>query len=577
MLRKKSIIPPTQNLVIKHKSSSGFNSNLNQLRLTSTKAPGANVRKDAPFRYPVAWRDPKFYDQKDLDTEMRRVFEVCHGCRLCFNMCNSFPTLFDLVDKSPTGEVDSVPSPEFKKVADDCTLCDMCYVNKCPYVPPHPFNIDFPHMILRYRALENRDQNEKHVIADEDQRPDVFPTVEETTGPQPDPADKYAPTTPEVKTVEGLDRNLKFEKPSFTSQIITYTDLLGKLGTIFPSLTNWAISTKNRLTRPIMDKLLSIHPDAALPPYSKRYRRESQDPPSTSTATMSQNNEETESTTNTKERKVLMYMTCLGSYNRPEIIESATRVLERNGVSVKQAYGECCGMPRFEQGDLDAVSQKAKEVSNYLASYINQGYSIVTCVPSCTLMFKNEWAALLPEDTNVVKLSRNTFDISEYIVDIARNEGLNKEGLNSLPYNSITLHNACHSKAQTMGNKAIQMLRKVPKLKVNIVDRCSGHGGSWGCKSPNFETALKVGKPAFESALRQAKSKSQMDDCGEMCVSSECPLAADHLKQGIEMTASKDEDIGTVTVDNKHPVELLAEAYAIHPMSTQKTASAQQS
>ncbi|MEK9684438.1 MAG: (Fe-S)-binding protein, partial [Rhodospirillaceae bacterium] len=111
---------------------------------------------EAPIRHPIDWKNPDYYDEKKLDDEMRRVFDICHGCRRCFNLCDSFPRLFDLIDDSETGELDSVSSEGFKPVVDACTLCDMCFMTKCPYVPPHEFDLDFPHLMLRYRALENK-------------------------------------------------------------------------------------------------------------------------------------------------------------------------------------------------------------------------------------------------------------------------------------------------------------------------------------------------------------------------------------------------------------------------------------
>src|SRR5579872_572414 len=108
----------------------------------------------APTREIIKWNDPDFADEAKLDVEMRRVFDICHGCRRCFNLCDSFPRLFDLIDEGPTGELDAVKSEQFKPVVDACTLCDMCFMTKCPYVPPHAFNLDFPHLMLRYRVAE---------------------------------------------------------------------------------------------------------------------------------------------------------------------------------------------------------------------------------------------------------------------------------------------------------------------------------------------------------------------------------------------------------------------------------------
>src|SRR5215469_15889403 len=109
---------------------------------------------EAPTRHTIDWRSPDFTDAEKLDAEMRRVFDICHGCRRCFNLCNSFPRLFDLVDASPSGEVHDVKSEDFSSVVEACTLCDMCFMTKCPYVPPHEFNLDFPHLMLRYRVAE---------------------------------------------------------------------------------------------------------------------------------------------------------------------------------------------------------------------------------------------------------------------------------------------------------------------------------------------------------------------------------------------------------------------------------------
>ncbi len=109
---------------------------------------------EPPKRHPLSWQTPEFYDEGLLLHELERVYDVCHGCRRCFNLCRAFPTLFDLVDDSKTGELDSVDKKDFWKVVDQCYLCDMCFMTKCPYVPPHPLNIDFPHLMLRAKAVK---------------------------------------------------------------------------------------------------------------------------------------------------------------------------------------------------------------------------------------------------------------------------------------------------------------------------------------------------------------------------------------------------------------------------------------
>src|SRR5690606_1433282 len=111
---------------------------------------------DAPTRHPLDWKNPEFYDQAALDKELERVFDICHGCRRCVSLCHAFPTLFDLVDESPTMEVDGVAKADYAKVVDHCYLCDLCYQTKCPYVPPHEWNVDFPHLMLRAKAVKHR-------------------------------------------------------------------------------------------------------------------------------------------------------------------------------------------------------------------------------------------------------------------------------------------------------------------------------------------------------------------------------------------------------------------------------------
>src|SRR5262249_14309546 len=160
----------------------------------------------------IDWQSPDFYDEAKLDAELRRVFDICHGCRRCFNLCDSFPRLFDLVDKSPNETLEEVPSAEFKHVVDACTLCDMCFMTKCPYVPPHEFNLDFPHLMLRYRVVEAR---------------------------------------------KG--------KVPFAERELTKTDRNGKIGSSVAPLANWASSTGNKPVRGMLEKVAAVDAEARLP------------------------------------------------------------------------------------------------------------------------------------------------------------------------------------------------------------------------------------------------------------------------------------------------------------------------
>jgi glycerol-3-phosphate dehydrogenase subunit C len=201
-------------------------------------------------------------------------------------------------------------------------------------------------------------------------------------------------------------------------------------------------------------------------------------------------------------------------------------------------------MPQLAQGELSRVAAKARNVAAALTSYIERGYDVIALIPSCALMLKFEWPLLLPKNESVAKLARATFDLSEYVVDIAKKEGV-APGMKPLP-GGVSLHLACHARAQNMGAKAADMLRLLPQPDLDVVERCSGHGGAWGVKKENFAVAMKVGRPAARQAAKDAKTY----------LASECPLAALHLQQGVEALEGK-------TMTTKHPIELMAMAYGL--------------
>ncbi|MEK9661799.1 MAG: glycerol-3-phosphate dehydrogenase, partial [Alphaproteobacteria bacterium] len=202
---------------------------------------------------------------------------------------------------------------------------------------------------------------------------------------------------------------------------------------------------------------------------------------------------------------------------------------------------------------IGKVAESAARVAAELRPKVDAGLDIVAMIPSCALMMKFEWPLILPDNDDVRALSAATRDLSEYIVDIARNEGL-AEGLKPLP-DGVALHIACHARAQNMGQKATEMLKLIPEAELKVIERCSGHGGSWGVMKDNFDTAIKVGRPV----ARQAAGT------GFGFVASECPLAADHIVQGIEMQAKPAEDGTMPTLPDRswHPIELFAMAYGL--------------
>ena len=445
---------------------------------------------EAPKRHAIAWQEDSFYDLAKIEAELHRVFEICHGCRRCFNLCDSFPRLFDLIDASPN-ELEGVDKRDYAKVVEACTLCDMCFMTKCPYVPPHQFDLDFPHLMLRHRAAE-----------------------------------------------------LKAGRGSWTAQQLVETDRNGKIGGAVAPLANWVTKTSNHATRPALEKVAGIDRRAELPKFHGK----------TFALAAKSETPEVDRTAPAFGRKAVLYATCFVNYNNPRIGRAFRAVLAKNGVATEVAYPGCCGMPQFERGDLARVAADARRTAQAMKPYIDQGCDVVALVPSCALMLKFEWPLLLPGDADVKRLAQATFDASEYLVAISKKEGLAK-GLQPLP-GGVTVHIACHARAQNMGQKAAEMLRLLPQTEVAVIERCSGHGGSWGVMKENFDVALKVGKPVARQSASNAKSY----------LASECPLAAVHIRQGIEfMGAEGEAALAKSGPETYHPVELMALAYGCLP------------
>jgi glycerol-3-phosphate dehydrogenase subunit C len=435
----------------------------------------------APKRHPINFNNPDFLDVEKIDKEMRRVFDICHGCRRCFNLCDSFPKLFDMIDQSKNEDVESLSSKQFAPVVDACTLCDMCFMTKCPYVPPHEFDLDFPHLMLRYRTLQKK-QNKLATV----------------------------PTQ-----LAQIDRN-------------------AKIGVMFSRFINWASNVKNKFLRKILEIVTGIDKRAKLPVYNSE----------TFTSYFKRNNQLINIENRTKDRKVVIYSTCFVNFNKKDTGIAALKVLKKNGVIVQEAYPGCCGMPFLEQADLVKVTEQAKKVSKDLLRWVDKGYQVVTLTASCGLMLKFEWPLLLPENKDIKRLSKNISDIDEYIVDISAKEGL-AEGLKEID-GGVTVHNACHARAQNMGNKARDMLKLIPNIKIDVVERCAGHGGTFGVMKETHNLALKIGKPT----AKQIKNKNNK------YMASDCPLAGKHLKQlEVDTNIKNDEAL--------HPIELLAKAYRL--------------
>jgi glycerol-3-phosphate dehydrogenase subunit C len=435
----------------------------------------------APTRQIIDWRNPDFADPAMLDAEMRRIFDICHGCRRCFNLCDSFPRLFDLIDSSPDEDVEHLNSEQFDPVVEACTLCDMCFMTKCPYVPPHPFMLDFPHLMLRHRfvAAKAGKRNKEYV----------------------------------QRQLAEMDRNAALARP------------------VAP-LVNWASAKDNKLTRPLLDKAAGIDRGASLPTFAGL---------TFVSAAKRQDNPVNSAAPAFGKRKAALYATCFVNYNKPDTGMDARAVLNHLGVETRVTYPGCCGMPFLEQAELSRVADNARKVSAELVKLIDEGYDIVALTASCGLMLKFEWALILPDDENVKRLAAHVFDIDEYVVDVAKTEGL-PENLKPLP-EGVTVHLACHARAQNMGPKAAEMLKMIPQTPVDVIERCSGHGGTFGVVKPTHAVAVKVGRPVYRAANAQQRGH----------IASDCPLAAQHILQHTETPARAPE----------HPIQIMARAFGL--------------
>jgi Fe-S oxidoreductase len=436
---------------------------------------------EAPTRHPLAWQSPDFYDEAKLEKELERVFEICHGCRRCVNLCTAFPSLFDLVDESPTLEVDGVKKEDFGKVVDQCYLCDMCYMTKCPYVPPHPWNVDFPHLMLRAKAV-------------------------------------------------------KFRKGEVTlrDKLLSNTDAMGKLATIPVVVQFVNAANKSGFARNILEKALGVHRDRVLPEYAgSPFRGDSR--PNASFPVRDGKS---------SPGKVAVFSTCYVNYNEPGIGHDLLKVLEHNAVPALVVEKEaCCGMPKLELGDLEGVARNKAVNIPVLARLAREGYALMTAVPSCTLMFKQELPLMFPDDADVRMVSEAMYDPFEYLV-LRHKDGLLRTGFTA-PLGKVSYHVPCHLRVQNMGQKTRELLEMIPGTRVTTVERCAGHDGTWGVKVEYFESSMKIGRPVFR----------QMAEPGPDYVSSDCAIAARHIRQGMGEAAG--------TAKKSHPITLLRLAYGL--------------
>jgi glycerol-3-phosphate dehydrogenase subunit C len=477
----------------------------------STTAAGKGAGEgslEAPTRHPLDWHNESFYDAAALDRELERVFDICHGCRRCFSLCNAFPTLFDAVDATEAGEVAALDRSVFAEVVDHCYLCDMCYMTKCPYVPPHPWNVDFPHLMLRAKAARVR--------------------------------------------AHGL---------AWRDRVLAATDAVGAFAGI-PVVVE-AVNALNASSagRTVLEKVLGVDRSAPLPTYHSRSARRrlagvgTVRDASSAGATdgvradggRADGVQADSAAAGAPARRlatsgrVALFTTCYGNRNDPELAEDLVAVLEHNGIDVALLGSErCCGMPRLELGDLEGVARLKEHNVPQLLAALERGYDLLAPVPSCVLMFKQELPLLFPEDEAVRRIASSMFDPFEYLMLRHAAGQLRTDFKVSL--GKVSYHVPCHLRVQNIGLKTRDLLRLVPGTTIDTIERCSGHNGTYGVKARFRAASVRIGKPVV-----QRVASAQPDH-----YASDCPMAGEQIESGLQSARAPE-----------HPLRLLRIAYGL--------------
>jgi Fe-S oxidoreductase len=427
--------------------------------------------------------EPIFWDARALDTELRRVFDVCQGCRRCFNLCESFPVMFQRIDEED-GDIDRLSKQDLDRVTALCMNCNVCGFVMCPYTPPHQFEIDFPRLMIRAKAVG-------------------------------------------AKT-RGL---------SWRDRLLSETDLLGKLNSRLAPLANWMGRT--RPIRVMMEWVLGIHRDRRLPPYvvttfPKLFlnrRQAKQAAPAATSRGMGgtclpagRSEDDSRSRTGPHSNgRVALFSSCLVNYSYAEVGRAAVDVLEHNGVEVALPTQQCCGMPSMSVGDLNGAVEKAKANVAALLPWIDRGYRIVTPMPSCSLMLKKEYPFLLGTP-DAQRVADQTSDLCEYLMQLHKDGRLRTDFVK--PGGTIAYHLPCHLRDQKLGYKSRDLMALIPGTTVQVMEWCSGHDGTWSMQKEYFPLSLKIGKKVFD----------RVADAQPDLVVSDCSLAGNQITQATGKT-----------------------------------------
>lgn len=407
-------------------------------------------------------QDPAYWDETDLRGEMTRVFDLCHGCRMCFKLCPAFPSLFEMVDEFDDQDAARMTPDQQDRVVDECFNCKLCYVI-CPYIPGQSeWELDFPRLMLRAEQVRHR--NEKQSL-----------------------------------------------KAKLTTQALGRTDLAGKANTALAPLANKAIGTPGSATRKLMEKTVGIAAQRMLPPYARQRFSTWFTKRRAAGATTAPGAGAAERT-----GTALLFPTCIVEYQAPGVGQDLVKVCERNGVACELPEGEvCCGAPWLHAGDVDRFVEQGRKNVTTLAEALRAGGPDATVVvpqPTCSYVLKNDYVDYIGgPDAELV--AARTKDAAEYLMGLHKDEGsppLDTEFTGEVP-EAVTYHAPCHLRAQNIGLKSRDLL-KLTGTKITVVSECSGIDGTWGYRQENFDASRGVARK-MANAVEKADNDAVAGDC----------------------------------------------------------------
>ena len=376
-----------------------------------------------------------YWDPSGLKKEVLRTFEICHGCRMCFKYCDTFPSLFDFIDRRHEGHVGKLTDGEIRTAMDQCFQCKLCEV-QCPYTvrDQHAYKLDFPSLVHRYQAVKQK-------------------------------------------------KKLAFSLRGLRDFLLARPNVVGFMSRLSLGMVN--TMNRSKLHRWFLDKTLGIHSKKLLPPFARR--------------TFEAWAKRKGYITLSRQVETVLFQTCYVQNNEPSIGRDALTVMKRNQIECQCVENlSCCGMPAWEKGDLKALRKSALHNLNLLSPFVAAGAKVLVINPTCSMIMRREYPALVPKEhrQKAEKLAQSISDACEYLWSIRKEERFNT-AFESSPEGKIAYHAPCHLRTQAIGFPGRDILKKLPDVEVNMVMECCGHDGTHAMKTETFEASKRIGEKAF--------------------------------------------------------------------------------